>query len=513
MPRIPRQSWLLAVVSAALQAVIFPSVAWTFLAWIAFVPLLVALLDEDLAGAQGFRVAYLSGVVWYAATCFWIFHTMHVYGNLSKSVAAGVLVLFCFYLGLYHGVFGWAVVWVARRTNPTAALLFAPVLWVGVELARYHITGFPWALLGTAAVDNQLVTMIAPFSGVYGVSFVIMAVNALVATFFLLPSRNLGIAGMLAAAAFQAGTLYKRPPLPTTHEAVLLQPNLPILNSPWSPEYFDNTVGELVDVSRRASNANAPAPRLIVWPESPAPFYINDPKFRSWLGALANEKGSYLIAGTLGVRGNDNKVIFNSASLVAPTGQFVDRYDKIHLVPFGEYVPFQQILFFAESLTREVSNFSRGNARNVLRMEAGGGLGKAKQAGVFICYESVFPDEVRQFAANGAQVFVNISNDEWFGKYGAPGQHLNMARMRAIENRRWILRSTNSGVTASIDPYGRVVARAERHVRTALVAPYAYVGETTFYTRHGDWFAYACAIISLVALLVRVRFRAGRMVP
>ena len=504
---------MLAVISAALQALIFPSVAWVFLSWVAFVPLLVALLDEELSSAQGFRIAYLCGLIWYAATCFWIFHTMHVYGNLSRSVAAGVLVLFCIYLAIYHGIFGWMLVRVARRTSPSTALLVAPAFWVAVELARNHITGFPWNPLGTAVVDNQLVTMLAPYTAVYGVSFIVFAVNALIAAFFLLPSRKLGLAGIIAAVALHAGVLYKRPPWTPTHEAVLLQANLPILNSPWSAEYFDNTMGELIEVSRRAANASSPAPRLIVWPESPAPFYINDPKFRGWLGALANEKASYIIAGTLGVRANDGKEIFNSASLVSPAGQFIDRYDKIHLVPFGEYVPFPEMLFFAESLTREVSNFSRGNARNVLHLDAGQGPAKIKQAGVFICYESAFPDEVRQFAANGAEVFVNISNDEWFGQYGAPGQHLNTARMRAIENRRWLLRSTNSGVTAAIDPYGRVVARAERNVRTALVAPFAYVEEATFYTRHGDWFAYLCAIISFMALLVRVRFRAGRIIP
>ena len=135
--------------------------------------------------------------------------------------------------------------------------------------------------------------------------------------------------------------------------------------------------------------------------------------------------------------------------------------------------------------------------------------GESYRVGAFICYESVFPDEVRWFALNGAQVFVNISNDGWFGESGAPGQHLNMARMRAIENNRWLLRSTNTGITGSIDPYGRVVARAERNTRVALNAPYAMITETTFYTRHGDWLAYACAIISLVALLVRFNLRAA----
>jgi apolipoprotein N-acyltransferase len=430
---------------------------------------------------------------------------MHVYGNLSTPVAIIVVFLFCLYLGIYHGLFGWLVVRVARRSSRKAALWAAPFLWVAVELARYHITSFPWDLLGTAIVDNMLVTRLAPYTAVYGLSFLIVAVNALIAAFFLVPGRVAGFAGLLAAVALQAGTLYRPAASAATHEATLLQSNLPILNAGWSAEYFDATMAELVQASRAVTGNDQPAPRLIVWPESPAPFYLSDPKFRSWMVTLAADQGSYLIAGTLGV-GAHQAEIYNSASLISPAGSFVDRYDKIRLVPFGEYVPFQKLLFFAESLTREVSNFSRGNGRHVFRLESASGSEPAT-AGVFICYESVFPDEVRQFAANGAQVLVNISNDEWFGPYGAPGQHLNMARMRAIENGRWVLRSTNSGVTSSIDPYGRVVARAERHVRTALQAPYAFVGNKTFYTRFGDWFAYLCAIITVLALFMRTGVR------
>jgi apolipoprotein N-acyltransferase len=176
----------------------------------------------------------------------------------------------------------------------------------------------------------------------------------------------------------------------------------------------------------------------------------------------------------------------------------VARYDKIHLVPFGEYVPFKSLLGFAGGLTQEVGEFSRGFSREPLTVDG-------YRIGVFVCYEAVFPDEVRQFARNGGQVFVNISNDGWYGDTGAWAQHLNQARMRAVENDRWLLRDTNTGMTASIDPYGRVVASVPRKVRTALEAPYALTSGTTFYTRHGDWFAWLCAIISVAALLWRYR--------
>jgi apolipoprotein N-acyltransferase len=181
---------------------------------------------------------------------------------------------------------------------------------------------------------------------------------------------------------------------------------------------------------------------------------------------------------------------------VSPSGDWSARYDKVHLVPFGEYLPFPKLFAFAGGLTKEVGEFKAGESREALR------AGEIP-LGIFICYESVFPDEVRQFAHNGAQVFVNISNDGWYGDSGAYAQHLNQTRMRAIENQRWILSATDTGVTASIDPYGRTVARLPRKERGTLVAPYALTSVTTFYTRHGDWFAYLCAIISAGALVTR----------
>jgi apolipoprotein N-acyltransferase len=216
----------------------------------------------------------------------------------------------------------------------------------------------------------------------------------------------------------------------------------------------------------------------------------------------ARESRAWLVTGTIGIKNgtaNPMKVTeaYNSAVLVSPNGDWVSRYDKVHLVPFGEYVPFQKLLAFAGGLTQAVGDFSPGNSREPLN--AGG-----VKLGVFICYESIFPDEVRQFAAQGAQVFVNISNDGWYGDSGAYAQHLNQSRMRAIENNRWLLLATNTGVTASVDPNGRIVARLQRKVRAALAAPYALTDVTTLYTRHGDWFAYLCAIISAGILLMRI---------
>jgi apolipoprotein N-acyltransferase len=221
---------------------------------------------------------------------------------------------------------------------------------------------------------------------------------------------------------------------------------------------------------------------------------------------VARRAHATVVAGSLGLPSGPPAAtqLYNSASVIAPTGEWVARYDKIHLVPFGEYVPFKRLLTFAGKLTREVGDFLPGDSRQALP------LGNHRM-GVFICYEAVYPGEIREFAKNGAQVFVNISDDAWFGQTAAPVQHLNQARMRAIENHRWLVRATDTGITVSIDPFGRVVAQAPRNVRTAIDVPYGVVNGTTFYTRHGNWFVAVCAIISLIALLGTLPFVRHRL--
>jgi apolipoprotein N-acyltransferase len=397
------------------------------------------------------------------------------------------------------------------------ALLLGPVIWVAVELARTRITGFPWDLLGITQVDNIPLARIATVTGVYGLSFEIMVVNMAVAAAFLVRREKrtpLLLAALGAVLVLQSGRWVPAPSFPADHIARLVQENVPVLeNSAWTKEYFEGTLRDLTWISLHPSSLNATTgvsekalhPDLIVWPESPAPFYTSDPAFREAVGNVVRQAQTWMVVGSLGVRNASQTPervteVYNSAALVSPAGEWVGRYDKVHLVPFGEYVPFKRVFGFAGGLTQQVGDFSRGTSRQPLQ------AGKDK-IGVFICYESIFPDEVRQLAANGAQVLVNISNDGWYGDSGAYAQHLKQARMRAIENTRWLLRDTNTGVTASIDPYGRVVATVPRKMRVVLQAPYALSDATTLYTRHGDWFAYLCAIISLGALLMRLPFR------
>jgi apolipoprotein N-acyltransferase len=530
--QIHYSAWLLVGLSSLLQVLIFPLPGLYVLSWVAFAPLIVALLRArpvgalDIEGAvhlqaatpgQAFLLAYASGILWYAGTCYWIYDTMHEHGGLSAPMAALALFLFCLYLGLYHGLFGLLIGWAAGpgRDN-RRALISIPFLWVAVELARTRVTGFPWDLLGTAQVDNISLSRISMWTGVYGISFEIMLVNVAVAAAFLVPRKRrstLLLASVAAAAVLQAGRLVDAPSIPADRAALLVQENIPV-DENWTRDAFERTLHELTKLSVNSTSGSSsngaanPAQAkvdLIVWPESPAPFFANDPLFRGPVSEMARGAQSWVVTGAIGStpatqNARSASEVFNSAALVSPAGEWTARYDKLHLVPFGEYLPFPWLFSFAGGLTKEVGEFKAGASRAPL--DAGN-----KPLGIFICYESVFPDEVRQFADQGAQVFVNISNDGWYGDSGAFAQHLNQTRMRAIENDRWILSATDTGVTASIDPYGRTVARLPRKERGALVAPYALTSVTTFYTRHGDWFAYLCAIISAGALLTRFQPR------
>jgi apolipoprotein N-acyltransferase len=379
-------------------------------------------------------------------------------------------------------------------------LVLAPVLWVGIEVARTRITGFPWSLLGISQVDNVPLCRIAGFTGVYGISFEIVLVNVAMAAVFLIPRPKRGMmfaAALAAAAVLQSGRLVEAPPAKADKSALLVQQNISVA-ADWTPVDLERMLHELTDLTIKSATRN-PGTKfdLIVWPESPAPFFTNDAKFQAIISEMARSANIWIVVGAIGsdaARPNDEGLLFNSAALISPQGDWTTRYDKVHLVPFGEYLPFPSLFSFAGGLTKEVGQFERGKSRQPLN--AGG-----ERSGIFICYESIFPDEVRQSADLGAQVFVNISNDGWYGDSGAYAQHLNQTRMRAIENDRWLLSATNTGVTAAIDPWGRIAARIPRKERAALVAPYALNPATTFYTRHGDWFAFACAIISMGALI------------
>lgn len=490
---------MLILLSAVLQAFAFPFAGplplWrAALAWVALVPLLPVLLTASSL-RRAALLGYANGVLWYLLTCYWVYATMHTYGGLSPAVAALALVLMCLYLALYHALFAALLAWVGRL-GVSAALVATPFLWVAVELARARVTSFPWNLLGYAQVDSHLLTQIAPVVGVYGLSFVLAAGNAALAASLLLKGRGRLVG--YAAAVFILGVQWSDRVWPGaaahgTEAAILLQPNLQVGSGQQQAGTLAQSGSQL---TREAALLQDQRISVALWPESPSPFETDHPEFTGVAAALAHDMNTPLIAGAVGVAAphypERSMRVYNSAVLFQPAGGEA-RYDKIHLVPFGEFTPYATLFQFASGLTDAVGTFNRGVSRAPLEVAG-------HRFGTFLCYESIFGDEVRQFTLAGADVLVNLSDDGWYGDSSAPFQHLNMARMRAIENRRWLLRDTNTGVTASIAPDGRVVETMLRHRRGAAVMHFNFADGLTFYTRHGDLFAYGCAVVTVCLL-------------
>ncbi|WP_158793878.1 apolipoprotein N-acyltransferase [Granulicella sp. L60] len=546
MRLISPRLWAAAALSGVLQVLPFPIAGptplWrTTFCWIALLPLFWALLGNSKAGnpltvRQGAALGYLCGFLWYMGNCYWIYQTMYLYGGLAKPIAAGILVLFSLYLGLYHALFGAFVAAFRVRFGRQGALLLVPFAWVAVELARARITGLPWDLLGMAQVDNPLLIRLAAITGAYGLSFVIAAVNALFLVRIRIRERRftrpiLTSTGVTILVLYVLGLRFIATPKsePTTATATLVQENIEVgaANTgpqPTTRQYLESFsylslhpsatlllgIPELVStpsvrIIRRSDSTDETDPRspvtiptdLIVWPESPAPFEDTDPEFRAAISSLARTAQAPVIAGNIGFEPSASTksgyIPYNRASFVTPDGTFAGHYDKMHLVPFGEYVPYKELFFFAKNLLNEVGTFEPGTRRSVFT--TGG-----HTYGTFICYESIFADEIRDYAKQGADVLINISNDGWYGDTSAPWQHLNMVRMRAIENHRWVLRATNTGITAAIDPFGRVRAAAPRHSRTSIRVHFAYEHDLTFYSTYGDLFAYTCALVTALGL-------------
>lgn len=467
----------------------------------------LALLFQALLGASP-RVAaacgLLHGLFFYGVSLRWTYGVMHVHGGLEPVYAAGALLLLALYLSIFPVVFSLLFARISRRSE-ALAWVTAPFLWVALEFARTHapVLGFPWNLLGYSVWYHLGLVQMATIGGVYGLSFLIAAYNALLAWALSVRSRKaLTIWFACTVVILGVEQLGQRfvPVEPPRSAAYLVQTNFP-----QAPEYpanwMDAHAGEMDELERLSvapfrEEAAAPESNLVIWPEVPAPFYFLDPKFAARAERVARGSGAHFLVGVVEWRsGPDNRLLpYNSAVLLDPAGQRKFQYDKIHLVPFGEYVPLRRVLKFAESLVAEVGDYQPGSAYAVGQLPGG-------KFGAFICFEAIFPDEVRRFTANGAELLINITNDGWYGRSAAPEQHLAMAHVRAVENRRWLLRATNNGYTVAIDPYGREVARLAPDIRGVLRAPYSFRRDRTLYSRWGDWFAVLCVIVSFLFLL------------
>ena len=470
---------LLALLSAALLVLTFPRFQQTWLAPIAVTPLLVAVARETRPWRR-FVLGWTAGAVFWFGVCYWIQYTLSFYGGVGDILGWILLVLFAVVKGLHLAVFALVAGILMRRWWAVPAV---PALWVAIE-ATHGSLGFAWLALGNAGIAMSVPLRLAPITGVWGLSFVFMMMaTALALALLRRPRVQLLWLLVLPFLAFL-------PPMPPAlrgqDTAILLQPNVSE-SEQWTQESVRRTEEQLAALTgRSALIESSRPPSIAVWPEVPAPFYYyDDPRYRTLMDGLARATHAYLLIGDVS-RDPDGR-LFNSATLISPDGVPVSRYDKVNLVPFGEFVPWP--FGFAKKISTEVGDFSSGS--QVVVSSVG-----SHKIGTFICYESVFPNFVRRFARGGAEVLFNISNDGWFGNSAARQQHLTIVRMRAAENRRWILRSTNDGITGAIDPAGRVRGTLPLYTQATSYTGFNYIAGQTFYTQHGDWFPLLCAVLA-----------------
>jgi apolipoprotein N-acyltransferase len=475
-------NWILALLSAVLMVALFPGYGHAWLAPVALAPLVFAAARAD-SWRWRFALGYASGVLYWFGLCNWIQWTLAHHAGVSDVVAWLLFALFCLAKAVQTGIF-------AALAGPLTKRAWGPpaiaALWVALDYTHAW-TAFEWLQLGNAAADMSLLLRLAPFTGAWGISFVFALMGAVVAV-ILLRRRRLASAWLLALLG-----LYALPDVMPEQRgdqvAVAVQPNLDD-ETVWSSELLAQTERQLtmLSVSPVVTRGGAD---LIVWPEMPAPFYDTDPEFRQFLTTVAATARTDLLTGVVARAASGAPL--NSALLVDSAGTTLTRYDKVNLVPFGEFVPWPFGLVTSK-VSSEAGDFEAG--RNVIVSKLDGST-----IGTFICYESVFPGYIRKFAANGAQALFNISNDSWFGKSSARYQHLQIVRMRAAENQRWIVRVTNNGVTASIDPAGRIRQAAPEYREASTRLQFGWRQNLTLYTQYGDWFVALCALAAASAVI------------
>ena len=475
---------ILSLLSAILLLLVFPRFDYRFLAPICLTPLLFV-MAETRNGWQRFFYGWAAGIFYWFFLCNWIQFVLEVHGNMGVPGSWGAFGLFCILKALHLGVFSWLAGPLMRAAYAIPAVA---ALWTGLE--RTHGTfGFAWLQLGNAGIDMSVPLRVAPYVGVYGLSFVFAMMAAGVACVLLRRSRT-WLAPLLVL-----GLLWFLPVvpqgIPTTDRALVVQPNI-------NPETEWNSLFQSrVEQQLSMLSNGIPAP-LVIWPELPAPLYFySDTEFHDIALQIARRHASFLFET---VAFNKENQPLNSAVMLNADGTEVGRYDQIDLVPFGEFVP--PFFSWVNRITKETSDFVPGHDVKVFPAVG-------HQFGVFICYESAFPDLVRQFSKKGADVLVNLSNDGYFGRREAREQHLSLVRMRAVENRRFIIRSTNNGITAVIDPAGRMTKTLPPYQEVSALINYGGVSSTTFYARHGDWFAWSC-LAAGVGLAIFELFRSGR---
>jgi apolipoprotein N-acyltransferase len=496
-----------AFLSGVVLALAFPKIDISVLAWIAFVPLLW--LVQGKTPWQAFGYGFASGMGFYLCTVYWVVHTIGLYSNIPPLIAVVPLVLMCMILASYTGAFVAGLR--AFQLYGGVIELLGPVLWVTLEWLRsFFFIGFPWVDLGYSQYPFLNLMQLVEYTGIYGVSALVIFVNLVVFTVLTKPQASrtwlilsvvVLIGGLSLWGNWRRSQLAALPPV--HHLRVgLIQGNIS-QDTKWNPSFEEETITRYELLSRKAVAKGA---ELIIWPETAAPFFFQSPlpsnfinrekeiSYRERLLRLASELHTPILFGGPAFKQNLTSVaMFNRAYLLSAEAKELGTYDKIQLVPFGEYVPFHWLLFFLDKLVVGIGDFEAGTQTTVFELPS-------VKFGVLICYEGIFPALTRRFVAQGAELLVNITNDAWFGRTSAPYQHLVMESVRAIENRVPLVRAANTGFSAVVGIDGSLQQRTNLYETDILVADISWPQVTSFYATYGDVFVWLCVASTCLML-------------
>lgn len=492
----------LALLSGALTALSAPKFGLSFFAWISLIPLFLIIMKKT--PGQSFLLGLIAGASYNAILLYWIPSVPAHYGGLSIGISIIIYVALFLFLALYWAFF--CLIWtIISRRFPRLVFLLAPFLWVSFEyILTYFFTGFPWGLIGSTQFSNIWFIQIASITGVYGLSFVLILFQSLF-LYSMKYRKKWPFFSVIALVLFiHLGgflSLKKHPPHEDSFTASVIQGNVS------SDIYWDQVTNQEIwdlfnrhiELSRKAHEEGA---ELIIWPEFSVPLCFSCsssyfPDFTEELKQFVQETDSSLLLGTNEKTGPPGDVnYFNTALFLSPDLS-MSQYHKIHLVPFGEYTPYKKIFSFIEKMTHAIGEISPGTEYNLHPFNS-------LKFGSPICYEIIFPNLVRKFVKKGANFLVTITNDGWYGTSSAPYQHFSMATLRAVENRRYLLRAATTGISGIIDPYGRILSQSELMTQTHLTGVITPSKSLTFYTRFGDILPFLSLTISALFLILAV---------
>jgi len=499
-----KNNLFLLVFTSVLLVISFPKCDQPLFAWISLIPLLYAL--EGKSAYQNFSWGWVCGFLFHIGLIYWIVVVTTTYGNMIYPLGILVMFLLAGYLGLFFGLTFALSRFIEQKTTFNSTLTI-PFIWVTMEYIKsFLFSGFPWESLGYSQYRLLPLIQCADLTGVYGISFLIVYVNV---TLYLLlrgipskkiPYKEITFGVLIISAALLYGRWRLIDIKNITESSFSMRVGLIQGNIDQAIKWDLDFRKEAIEIHQQLSlKALKDKSRLIIWPEASTPFYFqSEVDYQTLIFDIIKGTDAYLLLGTPSYQSVNGRVRHaNSAFLLSPAKKILGKYDKMHLVPYGEYVPLERFFPFIHKMVEGIGNFYPGDELSLLSLPEA-------SFGVLICYEIIFPDLTRRFVKKGAQFLVNITNDAWFGKTSAPYQHLSMITFRAVENRRFIARAANTGISALIDATGEIKSSSTLFTKALITGTIALVSIPTLYSNYGDIFAIVSTVISALLLFYSI---------